>query len=268
MIFEGLKSKMGYFRGLFDHKLTPGVYTLIMIDGHNFSRRVKNKFKKPFDPQFIGYMNEVAIRICQEFQGIRLAYTQSDEISFLMTDFDGDKISESAYGYRMCKLQSLIAAEASGYFNYLITKDLLETPCSPEDLKEMFLDTFKAGPFTFDCKVWQVPRKGDVNGWFVFRQNDCIINSVSQVAQCNFSHTQLMNLTTSQVKEKLQVEKGISWDSDFPGGMKYGRLIYKEDVIKYTPTGEPFTRGVWVSHDVTEKFTDTGIIKQFIPSNE
>ena len=49
MIFEGLKSKMGYFRGLFDHKLTPGVYTLIMIDGHNFSRRVKNKFKKPFD---------------------------------------------------------------------------------------------------------------------------------------------------------------------------------------------------------------------------
>ena len=92
MIFEGLKSKMGYFRGLFDHKLTPGVYTLIMIDGHNFSRRVKNKFKKPFDQQFIGYMNEVAIRICQEFQGIRLAYTQSDEISFLMTDFDGDKI--------------------------------------------------------------------------------------------------------------------------------------------------------------------------------
>ena len=77
-----------------------------------------------------------------------------------------------------------------------------------------------------------------------------------------------MNLSTNQVKEKLLSEKGISWDNDFPGGMKYGRLIYKEDVTKYTPTGEPFTRGVWVSHDVTEKFTDTGVIKQFIPSHE
>lgn len=266
MIFKGLKSKMRYFRDLFDHKLTPGAYTLIMIDGHNFSRRVKNKFKKPFDLQFIGYMNEVAIRICQKFQGIRLAYTQSDEISFLMTDFDGDKISESAYGYRVCKLQSLIAAEASGYFNLLIIRDLLRD--NTKNYEEAFLEMFREGPFIFDCKVWQVPSRGDVNGWFVFRQNDCIINSVSQVAQCNFSHNQLMNLTTSQVKDKLLSEKGISWKSDFPGGMKYGRLIYKEDETKYTPSGDSFIRGVWKSHDVTEKFSDSGIIKQFIPSNE
>lgn len=260
MIFDNLKDKMEYYRGLYDYKLIPGMYTLIMIDGHNFSRRVKNKFKKPFDPVFIKYMNEVAIRICQEFQGIKIAYTQSDEISFLMTDFGG---SDSAYGYRVCKLQSLIAAEASGYFNYLVTKDLLETPCSLEDLKSIYQDKFKAGPFTFDCKVWQVPGKGDVNGWFVYRQNDCIRNSVSQVAQSYFSHKELLAVSTEEMKEKLITEKGISWDIDFSGGMKYGRLIHKEDVTKYTPTGEPFTRGIWISHDLEEKFTDN--LKQFIP---
>lgn len=264
MIFETLKEKMEYFRGLFDTKLMPGSYTLIMIDGHNFSKKVKKRFKRPFDKKFMGWMDEVAAHVCHEFQGIRFAYTQSDEISFLMTDFDGEKRSESAYGYRVCKLQSLIAAEATGYFNYLVTRELLETPCSSQDLKDMFDDIFRKGPFTFDCKVWQVPSEGDVNGWFVYRQNDCIRNSVSQVGQEYFSHTQLDKVSTEELKEKLISEKNISWEDDFRDGMKYGRLIYKEYETKYTDSGEPFTRGYWKSHDA-QRFTGTDTIKNFIP---
>lgn len=43
MIFDSLKEKMEYFRSLYDYKLTPGGYTLVMIDGHNFSRKIKKE---------------------------------------------------------------------------------------------------------------------------------------------------------------------------------------------------------------------------------
>ena len=84
-------------------------------------------------------MNKTAIHICKEFQGIKFAYTQSDEISFLMTDFNGEKESEPSYGYRLCKLQSLIASEASGYFNKLMMETILE---SKENIQEKFNDIF------------------------------------------------------------------------------------------------------------------------------
>ena len=263
MIFDSLKEKMEYFRSLYDYKLTPGGYTLVMIDGHNFSRKIKKRFKRPFDEKFIEYMNKTAIHICKEFQGIKFAYTQSDEISFLMTDFDGEKVSDPSYGYRLCKLQSLIASEASGYFTKLMMETILE---SKENIQEKFNDIFKGGLFTFDCKVWQVPSEGDVNGWFVYRQNDCITNSVSQVGQYYFSHKELLGINTSQIVEKLIKNKGVSWENDFSDGMKYGRLIYKEDETKYNENGEPFIRGVWISHDVPTKFSGTDIIKKLIPS--
>ena len=137
---------------------------------------------------------------------------------------------------------------------------------SKENIQERFNDVFNGGPFTFDCKVWQVPSEGDVNGWFVYRQNDCIINSVSQVGQYYFSHKELLGLNTSQIVEKLIKNKGVSWENDFSDGMKYGRLIYKEDETKYNEKGEPFIRGVWISHDVPTKFSGTDIIKKLIPS--
>ena len=43
MIFDSLKEKMEYFRSLYDYRITPGGYTLIMIDGHNFSRKIKKE---------------------------------------------------------------------------------------------------------------------------------------------------------------------------------------------------------------------------------
>ena len=252
MIFDSLKDKMEYYRGIYDYRLSGGSYVLIMIDGHNFSKKVKKTFDFPFDKKFMEYMDKTAIRICKEFSGIKFAYTQSDEISFLMTDFTShDKQSEPAYGYRMCKLQSLIAAEATGYFNLLVLEDFGK-------------DKFKFGPFTFDCKVWQVPRRGDVNGWFVYRQNDCIRNSVNQVAQSVYSHHQLQGLKTDQVLDKLKSEKGISWENDYTDGMKYGRIITKEEVEKTRDDGSVYLRGSWESQDAC-RFTGTDVLYNFIP---
>lgn len=256
MIFKNLQERMEYYRSLYDHRLISGMPVLIMVDGHNFSRTVKKRFKRPFDETFMSYMDSVAVKICKEFQGVRFAYTQSDEISFLLRD---DENSDPSYNFRLCKLQSLIASEATGEFNRRVIEDLLRTPCSPSDLSAMYQDIPN---FTFDCKVWQVPSENDINAWFVYRQNDCIRNSISQVGQFYFSHKELLGLNTDEVKKKLEKEKNISWDNDFRDGMKYGRLIYKEEETRYN-NGEPYVRSVWKSHD-TFRFSGTDTIKNLI----
>ena len=59
MYFKTLKEKCEYYRSLTDYKLVPNTYVLAMVDGHCFSRVIKNKFDKPFDDMFIKMMNEV-----------------------------------------------------------------------------------------------------------------------------------------------------------------------------------------------------------------
>ena len=244
MNFKTLKEKMEYYRSLTDYKLMPGTYTLVMVDGHNFSRKVKNTFDKPFCDVFANLMNQTAIKICKEFQGVKFAYTQSDEISLLMTDFDG---ADSSYGYRLCKLQSLIASEATGEFNRCLVEHLLQ---SSKDIQEYY----KNGAYTFDCKVWQVPKESDVNGWFIYRQNDCIRNSVSQLAQNYFSHHELLGKNVDEMKELVKT-KNVDWEN-LRNGFKYGRIIKKENVTKFTESGEPFNRGVWKVEEQGGRFEE------------
>ena len=58
---ETLKEKCERLRNATDYKLNKNTYTMVMIDGKNFSKLIKNHYKKPFDDIFINIMNEVAI---------------------------------------------------------------------------------------------------------------------------------------------------------------------------------------------------------------
>lgn len=74
---------MLYLRSLTDYKLIPNDYVLIMLDGRSFSSTIKRYFKKPFDDTFINIMNETALYLCNNVQGCKFAYVQSDEISLM-----------------------------------------------------------------------------------------------------------------------------------------------------------------------------------------
>ena len=99
MKFDTLKQKCEFYRSLTDYKLMPNSYVLAMVDGHCFSKLIKNKFDKPFDDMFIKMMNETAKYLCENIQGAKFAYTQSDEISILITDFD-TPMTDSFFGFR------------------------------------------------------------------------------------------------------------------------------------------------------------------------
>ena len=88
MKFDTLKDRMEYFRSLTDYRLMPNSYVVVMVDGRGFSKSVKKLFEKPFDDKFISMMNDTAKYICEHVQGVKTAFVQSDEISFILTDFD------------------------------------------------------------------------------------------------------------------------------------------------------------------------------------
>ena len=253
MYFKNLKEKCEYYRSLTDYKLVPNSYILVMVDGHCFSRLIKNKFEKPFDDKFIQMMNETAKYLCEEVQGVKFAYTQSDEISLLITDFE-TPTTDSYFSFRLCKMQSLIAAAATAKFNQMYYK---------------LVDGVKDVPLcTFDCKVWTVPNANEAYAWFLYRQNDCIKNSKAQTAQTYIPHKQLVSLTADEMITKLKNEQGIDW-YEFENGKKFGRLIKKVEtpMEKDLPNGQhvKFVRNVWTPVSMTDMKEDASPVRELIP---
>lgn len=241
MFFKSLKEKCCYFRELTDYKLLPNSYVLVMVDGRSFSKKIKNRFDKPFDKDFMQMMNETALYVCNNFQGVKFAYTQSDEISFVITDFDTPN-TDAAFGYRLCKLQSIIASLATSKFNQLMTLYLLKNKVYDMlDLnKTTGKETYDAVSqlvngmtlYEFDCKAWNVPNDHEVYSWFLFRQLDCIRNSKQQAAQSYLSHKELTNKNTDKQVALLLETHNIDWNN-YSDGEKWGRFIFKvEDEIK------------------------------------
>ena len=235
---ETLKEKCEALRATTDYRLPKKTYVMCACDGKNFSRLIKNKYEKPFDDKFINMMNEVAIYVCKNVQGCKFAYTQSDEITFVLTDFETEETS-AYFDYRLCKMLSVIPSLATAKFNQLVALNLLDRPCSTEDMKQIIKHMSLA---QFDCKVWDAQNYNNVFAYLLWRQIDCVRNSKQQAAQTYLPHKELMGKNT---------------DSD---DKKYGRFIYKEQIEKPIPNHEEGTcmRSVWVAHDAFPLFEDGG----------
>ena len=85
------------------------------IDGkafHTFARG----FKRPFDDVLIMTMQETAKYLCENIQGCQLAYTQSDEISLLLIDYQRFETS-AWFDYEIQKMCSISASMATMAFN-------------------------------------------------------------------------------------------------------------------------------------------------------
>lgn len=260
MHFQNLEDKCLHYRSLTDYKILPNSNVIAMVDGRAFSRLIKNRFNLPFDDNFIRMMNETAKYVCENVQGCKIAYVQSDEISFLITDYDTPE-SDSFFGYRLCKMQSIIASLATAKFNQLYT--ILRLRKNYENLGFECADTIytisdalnclaETPLAQFDCKVWAVPSANDAYAWFLYRQIDCIRNSKQQTAQTYIPHQRLTGLNTNQQIEYLKTEKGIDWNLGFSDGKKYGRFVYQtkkhmEKEIKGSLIG--FDRNEWGAHD-------------------
>ena len=235
-----------------DVAFPPKSHVILMLDGRSFSRRVRNKFQKPFDPLFHELMNKTMLAVANEAAGCDLAYTQSDEISLHISDLAGEH-TQPWFNNRQQKLCSIAASVATGTFNLWVAK--LSPDLSDPD-----------NPFQFDCKAWDVPSPEDVADWFLFRQKDCLINAMEQAAQARCSHKELDGLSVEKQIEKLKEKTGIDFWTTYTNGQKHGRVAVKTKMEKEIfPTGKfnmnknPLVKAKTDGNGVTRFFVERNV---------
>lgn len=179
---------------------------IIRLDGkafHTFTRG----FKKPFDDILTEAMQQTMLTLCKEIQGCVLGYTQSDEITLVLTDYE--KLETTAwFDYDVQKVCSVSASIATLAFNRCFMDIIDENPVYSSDF-HVYAATKGA---LFDSRCFNVPKE-EVTNCVLWRQQDAIRNSINSVGQANFSHKELQGLSTNQVLEKLLTEKQVDWNS-------------------------------------------------------
>jgi len=209
-----------------DYRLSNNLPTIVRLDGRSFSKFTKD-MERPFDSNFNKAMVEVTKYLVDQTHAI-IGYTQSDEITLIL--YTDNPKGSVLFNNRVQKLSSNLAAMSSVRFLLEMQKYF------PEKVTEG-----KTLP-TFDARVFQVPSKQEAVNNVLWRCQDATKNSISMLAQCNFSHKQLHKLNSKELQYKLITEKGINWDN-LPSSQKQGTFIKKvlmektltEDVISKIP---------------------------------
>ena len=218
-------------------------YTIIRLDGKAFHTFTKG-MNRPYDKDFMDIMNFTTIKLCEEIQGVKLAYTQSDEISLLLCDFD--KITTDAwFDGNIQKIVSVSASIATGYFNQKFYDTQLNKKWNKyQGDANKYAHAMKVPLAFFDARVYTIPDPIEVENYFVWRQKDTVRNSISMHAQSLYSHKELDKKTQSDMQEMIH-QKGENWNN-LPDGFKRGRTIYK-DIIERDKDGL-IKRVDWVIH--------------------
>ena len=212
-------------------------YTIIRIDGKAFHTYTKS-LNKPFDEDLIEAMDSTAIYLCKNIQGAKLAYVQSDEITIVMTDFDTLQ-TDAWFDGEVQKIVSVSASMATREFNRV---RIIQQLANGIDIKYILNGKLAE----FDSRAFTIPFKEEVLNNIIWRQRDCVRNSISSVAQSLFSHTLLTGKNQSDMQE-MCFEKGVNWN-DFPEKQKRGRVIVKTQINYPSKNGgEPYIRNEWKS---------------------
>lgn len=187
------------------------------IDGrafHTFTKRLKHIDKSidklPFSEVMHLCMMYTTRQLVDNIQGCVLGYTQSDEISLLIRDWDNHE-TQAFFDYNVQKITSLMGAIASNAFNWLYQD--FDEPQEFTDLAQ------------FDARVHNIPKE-EVANYFIWRQQDASRNSVQMLGHHCFSQGQMHAKNNSQVQDMLMLERGINWN-DIPTWMKRGSCVLR-----------------------------------------
>lgn len=231
-------------------RLTRREPVIIRIDGkafHTFTRG----FQRPFDNILIESMQETMKYLCENIQGCKLGYCQSDEISLFITDYE--TINTAAwFDYQVQKMCSIAASMATLAFNRVfwekirdLDHDYYEYPTKEfNELIEIYYKALEKGAM-FDARCFSIPKE-EVCNYFLWRQNDCVRNSIQMVGQANFSHKELQNKSCDEIQNMLMAQKNINWN-DFDTVKKRGSCCAKtgKHTIIDIQTGEQKERLIW-----------------------
>lgn len=210
--------------------LMPSLPVYARIDGrafHTFCRGLN----KPFCYELVETMQEVTKFLVAETHA-QLGYVQSDEISLCWLD-----PSKAPFDGKLFKLQSVLASLATSKFvNYIQEKYWHERELNlitdTDNNSWKLLGTKVMNNPSFDCRVFQLPNEVELANTFVWREIDAVRNSVSMLAQANFSHNDLQGKDRKAMLTMLE-EKGIRWNElrdDLKRGAYFKKVLIEKEL--------------------------------------
>lgn len=221
-------------------------YYIVRIDGKNFSKFTERYFKKPFDQNFILLMNKTIKRLIQEFENnILLAYHQSDEVSFL--------ISNKVKNLKARKLLSHIPSAFSSIFN------------QESGIEEIVI---------FDSRLIELKTKKEVENYFIWRFLDCQRNSLNTFIYWSLVNDGDTKKTASKKLEKMTREEKMQFANknnfsynDLSISFKNGNISKYNSFIKegYNPISKTkvfVSRRKWQNFEIESKESILNILNE------
>lgn len=226
---------------------------IIRLDGKAFHTFTKG-FKRPYDEIFHNTMNSTLQYLCENIQGCKFGYTQSDEITLVLTDYD-TLTTDGWFDYAVQKMCSVSASMATLAFNRYLwalvaeyENDYMEAwSHSHEEEKytnnneeekyiNNLVDAVNKGAM-FDARCFNIPEE-EVANCLIWRQQDATRNAIQMIGQCNFSHKELQGKSCNDIQDMLMLQKGINFN-DMPTAFKRGVCCKKNEEDKWVLDTEP-----------------------------
>lgn len=210
-------------------RLMRRVPVAIRLDGkafHTFTRG----FQKPFDFVLMDTMQQTMKYLCENIQGCVFGYTQSDEITLILVDYQ-KFTSDAWFDYEVQKLTSVSASMATMAFNKYFSENVVEYNLTHDPLvkrREGLLDNYISAVekgALFDARCFNIPKE-EVTNLIYWRQLDATRNSIQMVGQAHFSHDELQDKTCNMIQDMLMTKYGINWN-DFTIPCKRGTACIK-----------------------------------------
>jgi tRNA(His) guanylyltransferase len=175
-------------------------YVVIRIDGRGFHTFTKH-LERPYSRQLADALDGAAVSLCGEMIGCRFAYGQSDEYSFLLTDFEKEN-APLWFDGNVQKIVSVSASLFTGYFNRAFLGDKIAA---------------------FDARVLVISRRPEVEKYFLWRQLDASANSLNMLASAHYPHAELVGKSNAE-KHEMLFAKGVNWAKQ-AADFKRGRVV-------------------------------------------
>lgn len=207
--------------------LTRRTPVILRLDGCHF-HTFTHGFKRPYDEVLHTCMDETLLYLCRNIQGCKFGYTQSDEITLVLTDYD-TLTTDAWFGYSVQKMCSVAASMATYIFNKWFDKMVnkwhinhyamrvvdgeyvyaWDTP-ENEAVYHNYLISQAEGAI-FDCRAFNIP-EDEVTNCLIWRQQDATRNAIQMLGQTYFSHQELQHKSNNDIQDMLMLQKNINFN--------------------------------------------------------
>jgi tRNA(His) 5'-end guanylyltransferase len=215
---------------------------IVRVDGKAFHTFTKG-LHKPFDQDLISAMVVAAECVAVEMQGFKAAYIQSDEASFLLTDYD-ELTTQPWFGYVQAKVVSVAASIMTFAF------------------RKAFMEVTNRRAL-FDARAFSIP-PDEISNYFLWRAQDWKRNSITMYAGAHFSHKQLHKKNQADMHEMLH-GIGKNWAKDLSPQIKNGSWLFNVPSWLFNVPDDD-RRVVELRYDVLPEFSEIDVwIQKVLP---